>query len=336
MRSISLRILLFALIVLSVAGYAYAQDSDYPIKLQRIDRSQATYDTPENTLEAQISALLAEDLEWYYETLTQESVALEKEIFKDAGMDPEKTFEVVDEGDQDFIIDKIAYKDGVILVGKTVTKEGYVLIGPAVFVKENGLWKQTFEYNTDEELDQYMIVTATLEENTGGGDKTELKQGEVKPLAQSFSHGTADDPDYQVTRLVLHFSVKSGEVPGPDDVTFSIGTKINDEDIVNSRTIIDTSSIDDTSGGQTFGDYVIIFDPPVTLSSGATYYMNLENDNPSGFPLYIETDPDAGYDKGTLFQAGADIGRDLKFHIYGNEGEEYTGPPPSPTNGRQS
>ncbi len=151
-------IFLCILIVLLVSENTYSSDSNYPIRLERIDRSQARYNTPENTLAAGISALLKKDLEWYYETLTKESAALEIKIFQDAGIDPRKSFEIVDEGDKNFIIDKIKYKNGVILVGKIVGKDGSILIGPAVFIKEDGLWKQTIEYNSDEELEQYEDV----------------------------------------------------------------------------------------------------------------------------------------------------------------------------------
>ncbi|NOR05396.1 MAG: hypothetical protein GQ575_03720, partial [Deltaproteobacteria bacterium] len=50
---------------------------------------------------------------------------------------------------------KIPYKNGVILVGKSISNDGCIVIGPAVFIKEDGLWKQTIEYNTDEELEKY-------------------------------------------------------------------------------------------------------------------------------------------------------------------------------------
>ena len=160
------------LIVLLASGNTYSSDSNYPIKLERIDRSQAQYNTPENTLAAGISALLKKDLEWYYETLTKESAALEIKIFQDAGIDPERSFEIVDEGDKNFIIDKIKYKNGVILVGKIVGEDGSILIGPAVFIKEGGLWKQTIEYNTDEELLKYRdlimpeeIISSTIKIN---------------------------------------------------------------------------------------------------------------------------------------------------------------------------
>jgi len=155
MRFKCIWIFLCILIVLLVSGNAYSSDSNYPIKLERIDRSQARYNTPENTFAAKISALLAKDLEWYYETLTKETVSINKKLFKEAGLDPEKNFDMVDESDKNFIIDKIPYKNGVILVGKIVSKDGSILIGPAVFIKEGGLWKQTIEYNTDEELLKY-------------------------------------------------------------------------------------------------------------------------------------------------------------------------------------
>jgi hypothetical protein len=160
------------LIVLLVSKNTYSSESSYPIKLERIDKSQALYNTPENTLAAKISALLAKDLEWFYETLTKETVSISKKLFKDAGLDPGKKFDMVDESDKNFIIDKIPYKNGVILVGKMVVKDGSILIGPAVFMKEDGLWKQTIEYNTDEELEKYRdlimpeeIISSTIKIN---------------------------------------------------------------------------------------------------------------------------------------------------------------------------
>ena len=151
-------VLLFVSILLQICKTSYAQEPQYPIKLNVIDKSQATYDSPENTLAAKISALLQKDLAWYYETLTRESAAINKKLFKEAGLDPAKTFTMVEETDQNFIINKIPYKTGVVLVGKVISKDGSILIGPAVFVKEDGLWKQTIEFNSDEELDEYRKV----------------------------------------------------------------------------------------------------------------------------------------------------------------------------------
>jgi hypothetical protein len=151
-------VFLFVSILLQPCKLSHAQESGYPFKLDVIDKSQAKYDTPENTLAAKISALLIKDLAWFYETLTRESAALGKKLFQEAGIDPAKNFEMVDETDQFFIINKIPYKTGIVLVGKIVSKDGSILIGPAVFVKEDGLWKQTTEFNTDEELDKYRDV----------------------------------------------------------------------------------------------------------------------------------------------------------------------------------
>ena len=158
MRFKCIWIFLCILTVLLTNENTYSSDSNYPITLEKIDRSQARYDTPENTFAAKISALLAKDLEWFYETLTKETVSISKKLFKDNGLDPEKNFDMVDENDKNFIINKIPYKNGIILVGKSISKDGSILIGPAVFIKEDGLWKQTIEYNSDEELEQYEDV----------------------------------------------------------------------------------------------------------------------------------------------------------------------------------
>jgi hypothetical protein len=50
----------------------------YPVKVNVISKNQADYKTPENTLAAGFSALMHNDLDWYYETLTEKSAIEDK------------------------------------------------------------------------------------------------------------------------------------------------------------------------------------------------------------------------------------------------------------------
>ena len=135
----------------------------YPIKIQRFDKSQAHYITPENTVAAGSSALLQHDLEWFHETFTEEAVAFEKKLYAESGIDPESSFGLIDENDEEYILDKKPDKDGllVIIEKKSNDIDGTILTTSAVLVLEKNLWKATFEYNGDEELNQYDDIKYT-------------------------------------------------------------------------------------------------------------------------------------------------------------------------------
>ena len=135
---------------------ALAIDESYLIKINVIIKNKADYKTPENTLAAGFSALMNNDLEWYYNTLTKKSADQDKAQFAEAGIDPDENLDLVEPGDKLFLLDKSNYKDGILLHIKVVSPDGTIATGPVVFVLENGLWKQTFEYAADQELHAYL------------------------------------------------------------------------------------------------------------------------------------------------------------------------------------
>jgi hypothetical protein len=51
---------------------------------------------------------------------------------------------------------KKPYKNGILLHIKVITHKGTIFTGPNVFVRENGLWKETFDYASDEEIHIYL------------------------------------------------------------------------------------------------------------------------------------------------------------------------------------
>jgi hypothetical protein len=130
-----------------------------PVKIKDISVSEATYLSPENTATATLSALRNKDLEWYYKSFSAETAAQDKAMFENAGIDPSEKFNLV-QNSTDFIINKFSYKDGMILVLEKRFEDidGSIDTGWAGFIQEDGLWKVTYKYAQDEELQQYNDV----------------------------------------------------------------------------------------------------------------------------------------------------------------------------------
>lgn len=135
-----------------VDNISHAETNKYPIKLPTITKSQSHYNTPENTFSAKISALLSHDLEWFYATLTKESAERNRKAYADYNLDPNLMFQMVSPEDRFFILDKFSYNDGLAMLVQVVSPDGSILIDPVIFVQENGRWKQTSAYNSDEKL----------------------------------------------------------------------------------------------------------------------------------------------------------------------------------------
>ena len=148
--------LILCLAVFLPNGIAYAEEGKYPMKVEIIDREQTKYDTPESTYAAMISSLITEDLDWYYETFTEESAVENNREYQEAGIDPRKKFDTVKGLKDIFIIDKIEYKSGIVLIIETHEQNGTIMQGPSTFVKEYNKWKVTNEFASDEDLWEYL------------------------------------------------------------------------------------------------------------------------------------------------------------------------------------
>ena len=122
-----------------------------------IDKALANYQTPENTLAASASALLAKDLDWYYDTLSMDGQVYLQQLYSAAGIDPIAVFGLADAGHDEFVAAKIPYKDGmlVILEEHYNDPDGTIYTSAAGMVQEGGLWKITFKYGEDDEVEQY-------------------------------------------------------------------------------------------------------------------------------------------------------------------------------------
>ncbi len=138
---------------------SWAQEENYPIKVGLINENQANYKTPENTLAAGFSALMNNDLDWYYRTLTTEAALLDKAMYEEAGIDLTEKYKLVKNDDKLIILDKKPYKNGILIHSKGISNRGFIVTGANIFVKENGLWKETLEYISDEELLDYLSLS---------------------------------------------------------------------------------------------------------------------------------------------------------------------------------
>jgi len=148
-----------------ISGVTYAEERKYPMKVEIINKDQARYDTPENAFAAMCSSSIKEDLEWYYETLTEETATLDKKAFQEAGIDPRKESEVFKKYFKEaYIIDRQIYKDAVVLIVSVHTKDGAIFTLPYTFKKEHDKWKMTNEFSSDDELAVYMDYTKPEEQ----------------------------------------------------------------------------------------------------------------------------------------------------------------------------
>lgn len=132
-----------------------------PIKVEEISKYEADFLTPENTNAAAKSALLQQDLDWFYQALSTETANQDKQMFIDAGINPEEKFNLVNREDIEYITGKFSHKDGIILLKEVTVNniDGTKISLCTGFENENGQWKITFKYSNDEELQQYYNVS---------------------------------------------------------------------------------------------------------------------------------------------------------------------------------
>ena len=144
------------LIILLLTGIGCGGEGKYPMTVQIISKDDAKYNTPKNAFAALHSALLKGDMEWAYQTFTKESAEELKRLHREAGIDPGRVFDL-ERGVQDtYIIDKMQYKDAVLLVIEYHNKDGAIMKMPTTLIKEDQNWKNTNKFASDDELAEYM------------------------------------------------------------------------------------------------------------------------------------------------------------------------------------
>jgi hypothetical protein len=157
--------------------------------------------------------------------------------------------------------------------------------------------------------------TITLEGNATGGDKLDLRLG--KEGAQSFRHGVAGDADYTVSKVVFHIS-RQTTLPNAN-LFFSIGTGINSGALPGSTVAINPTTISNTSAGNNFQTYEVLFTVPVgPLTAGATYYLNFGFAPSNGARMYLgSAGNDTAYPNGSYYRGGAYQPDDAVFELWG-------------------
>ena len=168
---------------------------------------------------------------------------------------------------------------------------------------------------------------AVLQQNVSGGNKIDLKQGQKG--AQSFRHGTAGNPGFFITKVVLRLSLES--TPPNVNLNVSIGTGINGGTIYGSSVSVSPAQIGNTSAGSSFMMLQVVFPAPVgPLTAGSTYYLNLECEASNGKTIYVEQASHNAYSEGSYFKSGSDDEKDIWFQVFGNSSGTAT-PSSAPT-----
>ena len=157
-RYLSVLITFFAIQALTIVTC-----SAYPIFVKSINRSEAKYDTPENAYIALVSAMKTKDVDWYYESLTQQSKQKEFELYKKYKFDITKKFESLENVQHILVMEKMSYKDGVVIIVKNIYKDGSVMQGPAVFKLEDGQWKSVAEISAEDPILDHLEYTPAPE-----------------------------------------------------------------------------------------------------------------------------------------------------------------------------
>lgn len=158
-------------------------------------------------------------------------------------------------------------------------------------------------------------ATTVIEGNSlyGGSD---VDCRESKKCAQSFRHGTAGGPGYSVSKIVLHVS-RSATVPNAP-LNVSIGTTLNGTALAGTAVAINTATITNSSAGASFQTYEIVYDRPINLTAGTTYYLNFDCEAANNGRIYFETSGfSTAYSSGTFYRNNANQGEDAVFEIWG-------------------
>jgi hypothetical protein len=129
-------------------------------RIPTIDKLEAHYKTPENTIAASSSAVFAKDLEWYNATFTEEALTYQNQLFSTAGIKLLDMFDRLNLEIEQYVVEKVPYKDGILVVTEIHYNDtdGTILRTAAGLVEENGLWKITHKYSADEEVARYDTI----------------------------------------------------------------------------------------------------------------------------------------------------------------------------------
>jgi len=116
-------------------------DSSLPMFFTPVEKKDARYDTPEHAVVARISSWVHRDIDWHFETLTPETVRIEKQIHQKAGLDPKIAFSLIREGTKYLIADSEPYLGYAIVTLKALDADGSIEIGASLIEQIDGQWK---------------------------------------------------------------------------------------------------------------------------------------------------------------------------------------------------
>ena len=179
----------------------------------------------------------------------------------------------------------------------------------------------TDTFGNESELSSEVCATPSaerlLEENSTDGKKYNIRRN--RRGSQSFSHDTAGNANWWISKVVVRLSKSTKDPLGNLEV--SIGTARNGGALPNSSISIAPSQVTDNSKGNTFMEFEIAFASPVgPLTSGETYYLNFESQDSRGTTrkYYISRSPGNNeYANGTYFKNNKNSKKDAWFQMWG-------------------
>jgi len=185
--------------------------SNYPMEMELVKKSDARYDTPENSYIAIMSAMVNDDIEWYYNGLTRKSAENEITQYKEYNFNIQEEFDSVKNINKIFVLDKKKYKEGVVLIIKTIDNDGSIFTGPSVFMQEDGLWKAMQEISADDPILDYLEYTPPPEYLTlWGPQKLTINKWHYLRSSHLFRVDTPGEGKLTITKATLDKRIKNG------------------------------------------------------------------------------------------------------------------------------
>lgn len=153
-----------------------------------------------------------------------------------------------------------------------------------------------------------------IQQNATGGTRVEIDL--ILPGAQSFRYGTNGGPGYGLSKIVIRISRDA--LPPNGSLIFSVGTGVNSGTLAGSTFAITPGSVTNSTAGTTFQRYEIVLPEPIgPLTAGTTYYLNFVTQSSNGENYWLERSGASTYAPGTFYSAGGDLGRDMRFELWG-------------------
>ena len=161
------KLIMFTLSLLCFITSTITGATEYPQEVARITRGESTYLSPENSLRSLSSALYVCDLSWADSALTNDTLAKSIRDFNKLGISRSKKCALEQNIQTSYILARIVHLDAIILLVEGHGFDGTIEVIPHTFILENGLWKLTNKYSSDDAVLNLLYYVPTLFDGKG-------------------------------------------------------------------------------------------------------------------------------------------------------------------------